>query len=234
MVINEKFVKEFTGLKVAVCEHCVSTFDEVGNNDAIVALSQDNGEGRGEHTFYSPEGGLYIVMRALGLHIDAHSLTPAVGLATYDTIKSVLGIETGLKWVNDVMYNGGKAAGILCRCPRRGEYLIGVGVNYATNPKLLASKGLKDAVSLQAPETRATAFVTGLLKRIRTVTLAGFDYKRYNEVCLTVGKNISFNYNGEVVHGYAEYVDPSGSLIVRIGNATVAVDYGEVAIVREA
>ena len=70
MVINEKFIREFTGLKVSVRERCSSTFDEIGNNDVIVALSQERGAGRGDHKFFSPEGGVYIVMRALGLHID--------------------------------------------------------------------------------------------------------------------------------------------------------------------
>ena len=233
MVINEKFVREFTGLKVEVKEHCISTFDEIGNNDAIVALSQDQGLGRGDHTFFSPVGGIYIVMRAMGLHIDAHTLTPAMGLAAYDTIKSVLGLESKLKWVNDIIYNGKKAAGILCKCVRRGEYLIGIGVNYATDPATLALAGLNDAISLQAPETRATAFVTGLIKRMRTATLATFDYRRYNSVCLTVGKNIGFTHNGTEVRGYAESVAADGSLIVRIGNATVAVDSGEVSIIRE-
>lgn len=234
MVINEKFIREFTGLKVSVRERCSSTFDEIGNNDVIVALSQERGAGRGDHKFFSPEGGVYIVMRALGLHIDAHTLTPAIGLAAYDTIKSVLGLETRLKWVNDVMLDGKKTAGILCKCPRRGEYLIGIGVNYATDPAQFVKAGLPDATSLNAPETRVTAFVTGLIKRMRTATLATFDYRRYNAVCATVGKNISFTHNGAEVRGFAESVGADGSLIVRIGTATVAVDSGEVSIVREA
>lgn len=233
MVINEKFIREFTGFKVTVREHCVSTFDEIGGNDAIVALSQDRGAGRGDHTFFSPKGGVYMVMRVLGLHIDAHTLTPAVGLAVYDTIKSVTGIETKLKWVNDVMLDGKKVAGILCKCPRRGEYLIGIGVNYATDADTLVKAGLRDATTLNAPESRVTAFVTGLIKRIRTATLAAFDHRRYNSLCATVGKNISFTHNGSEVRGYAESVGADGSLIVRIGTATVAVDSGEVSIVRE-
>ncbi len=234
MVINSKIVRDLSGMKkVAVFEHCSATFDEIGNNDAVIALSQDNGVGRGDHKFYSPKGGLYIVMRAVGLHINAHTLAPSVGLAVHDAVKSVLGIETSLKWVNDVMKCGKKVAGILCKCPRRGEYLIGVGINYATDQSELDNAGIENATTLCAPENRVSYFVAGLLKRMRIATLATFDHKRYSELCMTVGKNISFVYNGTEVRGYAESVAADGSLVVRMGAATVVVDAGEVSIVRE-
>lgn len=234
MVLNEKFIRLHTGMNIKVADVCESTFDEIGKNDAIIALAQKKGEGRGDHKFFSPRGGLYIVMRATGMYINAHSLTPAVGLAVHDTIKAILNIDTSLKWVNDVLYNGKKAVGILCKSPRKAEYLIGVGVNYATDPALIANAGLGQiASSLQAPETRASAFVTGLLNRIHNATLAGFDRARYAALCVNIGKTVRFVHNGTTVQGFAEAVDGNGSLIVRIGNATVAVDAGEVAILRE-
>lgn len=234
MVLNEKFIRLHTGLNIKVVDSCVSTFDEIGKYDAIVALSQKNGEGRGDHTFYSPQGGLYIVMRVIGMHIDPHTLTPAVGLAVHDAIFAILGLKTGVKWVNDIIYNGKKAVGILCKCPRKAEYLIGIGVNYSTASKELEKAGLSEiASSLEAPESRASAFVTGLINSVRHATLATFDPVRYSKLCVNVGKTVSFTYNGTTVQGFAEKVDADGSLIVRIGNATVAVDAGEVSIIRE-
>lgn len=234
MVLNEKFIRLHTGLNIKVVDSCVSTFDEIGKYDAIVALSQKNGEGRGDHTFYSPEGGLYIVMRVMGMHIDPHTLTPAVGLAVHDAIFAILGLKTGVKWVNDIIYNGKKAVGILCKCPRKAEYLIGIGINYSTAEKELEKAGLSEiACSLNAPESRVSAFVTGLINSVRHATLATFDPIRYSKLCVNVGKTVSFTYNGTNVQGFAEKVDADGSLIVRIGNATVAVDAGEVSIIRE-
>lgn len=233
MTVDEKTLRKATGLNLSVLDECVSTFDAIGDLDAIVALSQKSGEGRGDHTFFSPRGGIYVVMRAMGLHIDAHTLAPSVGLAAHDAIKSVLGMETRLKWVNDVMYGGKKIAGILCKCPRRGEYLIGIGVNYATDEAELFSAGLPDAGTLAAPPQKATEFTAVLLKAIRRAAVSIFDAARYNALCVTVGKNVSFIHNGMTVRGYAEAVERDGSLIVRIGSATVAVDAGEVSIVRE-
>lgn len=234
MIIDENYIKKSTGLDVFVTDACNSTFDEIGAHDVIVAKTQKHGAGRGDHTFHSPRGGIYTVMRACGLNIDAHTLTPAVGLAVRDAIKTVLHVDTRLKWVNDIIYNDKKVCGILCRQPRRGEFLIGVGINFSTDINELKSAGLPDAGTLDAPEMSATAFVTEMLNRIRTATLMPFDFARYNALCETVGKNISFTHNGSTMSGFAERVERDGTLIVRIGPVTVAVDAGEVNIIRQA
>lgn len=233
MAIDVKVLQKVTGLKIKCVERCESTFDEIGDYDAIAARSQARGSGRGDHTFFSPYGGIYLVMRERGLNIDPHTLTPAVGLAVRDTILNVLGISTRLKWVNDVLYGDKKVCGILCKCPRRGEYLIGVGINFAVNRKDLISAELDGvAATLDASEYYATAFTAELIKRIHSASLLPFDHNRYNKLCVTVGKDVSFTYNGMQTNGHAEYVERDGSLMVRIGQATVAVDCGEASIIR--
>lgn len=231
--INASLIKKATGLKIKSVLSCESTFDELDDNDVIIARCQSKGRGRGDHTFYSPLGGIYIVMRETGLNIAAHTLTPAVGIAAHDAINTVLGIDTRLKWVNDVMLDGKKAAGILVRSPRIGEYLIGIGVNYATDGGLLRSAGLYDAVSLDAPADKADLFAAQLIKNIHLATLKNFDVSRYNSLCITVGKNVGFTHNGVYVQGFAESVGSDGTLTVRLGQATVAVDAGEVSVLRE-
>ncbi|MDE7164082.1 MAG: biotin--[acetyl-CoA-carboxylase] ligase [Clostridiales bacterium] len=233
LLLNEKFIRMHTGLNVNIVESCTSTFDEIGKYDAIIAGRQINGVGRGNHTFFCPDGGLYIVMRVQGVYIDPHTLTPAVGLAMHDTIQAILGLPTRIKWVNDILYKGKKAAGILCKCVRKAEYLVGIGVNYATDPVELENAGLSDiAISLEAPPSRASAFVTGLLRMIKRATIATFDPIKYGKLCVNIGKIVEFNHNGVIVRGFAERIDADGSLIVRIGNATIAVDAGEVSILR--
>ena len=233
MFLDQRYIKRHTGLNVKIVDSCTSTFDEIEDYNAIVALSQTNGVGRGEHTFFCPKGGLYIVMRLQGVYINAHTLTPAVALASCDTIKAVLGLDTRIKWVNDIYFQGKKAVGILCKSPRKAEYLVGIGINYATAQKELEKAGLGDiAVSLGANEEKATKFVATLLRMIKRASIATFDSIRYGKLCLNIGKYVEFLHDGVTVCGFAEGIDGDGSLIVRIGNATVAVDSGEVSIIR--
>ncbi len=232
MIPNADYIRKITGLRVRCVKSCSNTFDELDDYDAIIARSQKHGSGRGDHVFHSPLGGLYIVMRITSLGVDAHTLTPAAGLAVHDTVKLVLGTDTALKWVNDVMLGDKKVCGILCRSPRRGEYLIGVGINYATTAFALENAGLENAASLNAPEEKVTQFCAELLRRIRLNALSVFDCKRYNALCATVGKNVRFVKNNVEVRGFAEKVEADGTLLVKIGKATVAVDSGEVSLIR--
>ena len=89
------------------------------------------------------------------------------------------------------------------------------------------------ATSLGAPEDKATAFTADLMRRIHLATLAPFDHVRYGKLCVTLGKTVCFNKNGVNIRGYAESIERDGTLLVRIGMATVAVDAGEVSLVRE-
>ncbi len=232
MIIDEKRIKKSTGMTVRVVDECSSAFDEIGGFDVVIAKRQTGGIGRGDHSFFSPYGGIYLVLRLTGLNIDAHTLTPSVGLAVHDAVKAVTGSDTLLKWVNDVISDGKKLCGILCKSPRRGEYLIGVGVNYSTDIAEFENAGLSDiATTLDAPEMTATDFCVTLINRIIKLARTPFDHKRYNALCITVGKTVEFTYGGETMRGLAERVERDGSLIVKIGSATVAVDAGEVTIV---
>lgn len=234
MELNEKFIRMHSKMNVKIVSSCANTFDEIGKHDAIVALRQTNGVGRGDHTFACPAGGLYIVMHAQGLFINPRTLTPAVGLAVHDAIRVILGRKTEIKWVNDLLYNGKKVVGILCKSPRKADYLIGIGINYNTHPDEFVKAGIADvATSLDAPEFRVNAFVAGLLNCVRRATIASFDFERYGKLCVNVGKNVEFTHNGVRVRGFAERIDEDGALIVRIGAATVSVDAGEVSIIRE-
>ena len=234
MTPAEKYVRLQTGLDIKIVDSCVSTFDEIEDHDAIIAFSQQQGKGRGEHSFFCPKGGIYIVLRVVGMHVDPHTLTPAVGLAVHDTVLSVLGLDTRLKWVNDVIYNGKKVAGILCKSPRKAEYLIGIGINYSTDPAVFDEHGLGEiAGSLCATPARSAEFIAGLLNSVKRAALSPFDFERYGTLCATIGNNVSFKYNGTDIKGFAESIAPDGSLTVRIGTATVSVDAGEVSIIRE-
>jgi len=97
----------------------------------IVAARQTGGHGQHGRAWHSPEGGLYlsIVLRDLD---DPHLLTLALGNAVADVLE-VAGAEPRLKWVNDVLVDGRKIAGILVEGESTGDrfdFLVaGIGVN---------------------------------------------------------------------------------------------------------
>lgn len=99
----------------------------------VTADRQTNGRGRRGHTFYSPATrGLYLSV-ALPL---PHSLAPGqmtclAAVAAAKGIQTVLRLDIGFKWLNDLWFDGKKVGGILCE--RVDDVLIvGIGINIWT------------------------------------------------------------------------------------------------------
>lgn len=102
----------------------------------VVAEMQQAGRGRRGRVWQSPFGAnLYYsyfwrlddgLQAAMGVSI-------AVGLAVYDAIKLLYGIEVALKWPNDIYINKQKLAGVLVELDGQPqgpcELVIGIGIN---------------------------------------------------------------------------------------------------------
>jgi len=111
--------------------------------DLVVwAGEQTAGRGRQGRTWISPPGNLYatLLLRPLGRPADAARLGFAAGLALADAASAWIAPErVTLKWPNDLMLDGAKAAGILLESSGRAErvdwLMIGSGVNLASHPE---------------------------------------------------------------------------------------------------
>jgi BirA family transcriptional regulator, biotin operon repressor / biotin---[acetyl-CoA-carboxylase] ligase len=106
----------------------------------IIAEEQTGGQGRHGHSWHSERGnGIYfsIVLRPTPL------LTLALGLATAEAIATVTGIACDLRWPNDVMVGGKKAAGILVQLTDGAAIGgIGINVNHTAFPDDLAGEAI--------------------------------------------------------------------------------------------
>ncbi len=112
-----------------------------------VADTQTDGRGRMGHSFYSPaNSGLYmsLLLRPStdlkGVKISNPALiTACAAVAVSEAIKAVTDIDTDIKWVNDIYYNGKKVCGILAEGAysvklSSFEYIVlGIGLNISGN-----------------------------------------------------------------------------------------------------
>ena len=103
----------------------------------VIALSQTAGRGRMGRSFYSPEGsGLYIsiLLRPEMTASDALMLTPMTAVACLRALRASGCEGAGIKWVNDILISGKKAAGILVEgapdgCGGISYAVVGIGIN---------------------------------------------------------------------------------------------------------
>lgn len=131
--------------QVRIIDVVDSTNDEMRRNanthqegDILIADKQSAGKGRLGRMFHSPKhNGIYMSI-FLKPTFPIHKLlkiTACTSCAVYDAIKKLYGIDSAIKWVNDIYINDKKIAGILCEASLEMntaslEYMIiGIGIN---------------------------------------------------------------------------------------------------------
>lgn len=134
------------GLRMEVREEVTSTNNVLreqalaGAPEGTVLLAQRQSAGRGRraHSFFSPpDSGLYMsfLLRPGFSAQAALLLTTCAAVATALAIEEVTGVETQIKWVNDVFCRGKKVCGILTEGDVDLETggmryaIVGIGVN---------------------------------------------------------------------------------------------------------
>ena len=110
---------------------------------ALLAAEQTGGRGRLGRSFSSPAGtGIYLTVL---LHptlplSDIQFITIAAAVAVAQAIEQTAGFSPQIKWVNDVLMDGRKLAGILTEASIEGEtgtvssVAVGIGINLRTSP----------------------------------------------------------------------------------------------------
>jgi len=118
----------------------------------VVAKSQSSGEGRLGRSWVSPTGGLYMsfVLRPGGIS-KPELITLVSAVAVVDGIKNATGLDTTIRWPNDIMARGKKLAGVIAEAQSYKQEIIqvvvGVGVN-CNAPVSDAEELGKEATSL--------------------------------------------------------------------------------------
>ncbi len=236
-IINENaIIKELSRLGLRECA-ILDTVDSTNTESKrrvldgadtpllVLADSQTAGRGRMGRSFYSPSRtGLYmsLALELTGGLPQTVGITSAAAVAAVRAIHRVYGIETGIKWVNDVYLNGKKIAGILSESFFANEKLfviIGIGINLSTDdfPHDIADIAGSLDTDPSLKSTLAAEICKELLILIPSLKNKEFmkDYRKYSVV---LGKKVIFQENGVFYRGTAESISDSGALTVLLDN----------------
>lgn len=99
-----------------------------GPGTLVLALRQTSGRGRMGHRWESPPGGLYMTLVLERDDGRERLALPIVAALAVRTALAGVGVETRLKWPNDVFAGRRKIAGVIAE-HRGGALLLGVGVD---------------------------------------------------------------------------------------------------------
>lgn len=197
----------------------------------VIADQQTAGRGRRGRSWHSPEGGLYLsyLVRDAGRLAQPSMLTLASGVAAVRAIRIATGLDTQMKWPNDVVAGEPprKLAGILAESSGSGGRLdcavIGVGINVSAGPLPadLAARATSLAhelgrdVDAAALESALIAQLDAELARLRA---GGHEAMLAEWMALSPfarGRDVSWQTPDGVRAGVTAGVDADGALLVR-------------------
>ena len=244
---------------------CVASTDSTNNmlkemlkdspvsGTCIIANEQTGGRGRMGRTFISPpDTGIYMsmILRPEGSFTDMSEITAWTAVAVHNAILNAYGINTDIKWVNDLFLGGKKTTGILTELSIEGEIgvvsnvIVGIGINVNQSRESFPEELRDIATSLSAGSgtaklnrARLAAEVIKELDRMMTLWPQGKEQylETYRNCCLTIGKDVDvINYSTGVSRpGRALDVNPDFSLKVIFEDGhTEDVRSGEVSVRR--
>ncbi len=203
----------------------------------VVAEEQTAGRGRWQRSWWSPpEAGIWLslVLRPQLAPYRVPQITLVAGVSCVQAIDGCLGLRTGIKWPNDIVYDGRKLCGILVEMEAAAEQVhflvIGIGIN--------VNQELADF----PPDLREAAVSLGMIagRRVERLLLAQRflevfeeDYDRYCRdgfaaarqawlsYQVTLGKAVRVQAGLEEFTGEACGLDDDGSLLVRLDGGQV-------------
>jgi BirA family transcriptional regulator, biotin operon repressor / biotin---[acetyl-CoA-carboxylase] ligase len=216
----------------------------------LAAEEQSAGRGRRGRAWVSPPRAALtfsLLVRPAAVPPARRGWLPLLaGVAVATAVTAVTGVQTRLKWPNDVLTGPAKLAGILAEAAG-DAVVVGVGLNVSTEPGELppAGPGALAATSLRIAASAATgkavsaapeperelllvAILTGFERWYQAWCRAGGDPERsglragYTELSGTIGRRVRAELpGGQVLSGPAVGVDPDGRLLVRVSSGTV-------------
>ncbi len=160
---------------------------QLGSPQGTVIISEEQTAGRGRlgRSFFSPPStGIYMSIILRPRVSAEHSLliTTSVAVAVAKAIEDTTGIETQIKWVNDIYYSGKKICGILTEASMDFESggleyaIVGIGINVST---------MREEFPEQLKETATSIFSRKIKRSIRSA-LIGEILNNISRICNNV------------------------------------------------
>jgi BirA family transcriptional regulator, biotin operon repressor / biotin---[acetyl-CoA-carboxylase] ligase len=201
----------------------------------VTANEQNAGRGRQGRTWSAPLGKAVLVSAVVRGLTRRDALLPlAVPVAVAEACDEFAGARCGIKWPNDIWIDGRKLSGILLEGrPQDGWAVIGIGLNVGTLRDEFPEELRDSATSLviesgvdPGVEAVLEAILVALERRLADTPQAIVEAWRERDILH--GSRVRWT-NGE---GIAAGLDESGSLLVDTDSGRVALDAGEVHLLR--
>ncbi|NJE02793.1 biotin--[acetyl-CoA-carboxylase] ligase [Thermococcus sp. MV11] len=215
-------------------EYAKRIAQNVPEGTVVVAKRQTAGRGRRGRNWTSPEGGLWLSVVLKPPRVDPR-LVFVGALAVVDTLAD-FGIESGIKWPNDVWAGGRKISGILTE-GKAGEYSIlgiGLNVNNAIPEELRKmATSMREILGREVSLSEVFHTLVGNLDHWYGLFLNGRDgeiVSALKERSIILGKEVRIIDDKAELVGRAVDIDVDGALVLETPGGRVRVLHGDVSL----
>lgn len=212
----------------------------------VVADRQEGGKGRRGRGWESPSGvGIWmsLLLRPQISSISASMLTLLMALAAEKGIREATGIESQIKWPNDLTVNKKKICGILTEMSTElmeiQYVVIGIGINVCQAEFPEEIKKTATSLYLESGEKHQRSRIIAKImeamegyyeKFIETEDMSGL-MEEYNAKLVNLGNEVCVLAPSGEFRGISEGINEKGGLIVRLPDGTkTEVISGEVSV----
>lgn len=196
---------------------------------------QTGGKGRRDRAWTSPKGGMWfsILLRNPCALSQAADLTLLASLAVQRALAKH-GVNTRIKWPNDILLNGRKLCGILAQMRTAGETIdyavlgIGINANFVEQdlPADLQGKAttILSATGKPVYRPRLLADILAEIAALYRLFDEGGGFADIRDewlaACATIGSRVEVQVGREIVAGTAIDVDDHGNLLMLLDDGT--------------
>lgn len=206
-----------------------ATLEGAPDGTTYIAKVQTGGHGRGEHTFFCYDGGLYLSIVIRNASLPAELITSAAAAAVCRAVRAAACAPVTIKWVNDLYLGDKKVCGILAL--RTGDaYVVGIGINVK---EVTFPDDLRQTAAALCSDIDLNILAAEIIARLRLAV--NEPVKSIIEYCskysYTLGKEVTYIKNGKSFIGTAEKLLQDGSLSVELNNgSTDILSSGEISV----
>ena len=205
----------------------LSSIGQRQNGSIILAETQRKGRGRLSRSWASPPGGIWmsLVLKPDIPLSSVYRIAMAVSVSLCRALSSQLGLETGIKWPNDLLIREKKVCGILmevgAQVDRLDYAVVGAGINANNDPS--AFPGQWRSTSLAAELGRGIdrcALIAAIFNEMEEA-LDDMDshelYQEWRSRSLTLGRQVKIISADGDLSGQVVDLDQDGALILQQG-----------------
>jgi BirA family biotin operon repressor/biotin-[acetyl-CoA-carboxylase] ligase len=241
-MISEGLGTKIVGSDVVVFKSTSSTNDiawEYSGNEAnngLVVFSEQQSKGRGRmgNKWLSKSGqSLLLSVVLTKSEVRSQLLTLGCAVAIAEAMQNCCGVEPRIKWPNDIIIAGKKAAGILLESrigKGKSDYVIGIGINCHQNEAFFAKQKLQMPGTSIDIESKKVIDRNELARELlgnldKWIEIAGGGgesiLERWKQLSSQIGHRITVEFNKQRFAGNCIGVDPVKGIILQLENGGV-------------